>query len=635
MKVESANFSNDVSKILGGEQPEKSILTETKPLETNNFFPPFGSETKTIFNRDGFVKIGLNNNFAANNASFNFQGIQGVKGNNFVSSQFLSGVESLATRLGTKPEYLLSVMSFESGGSFDPAKTNGIGATGLIQFLPSTAIGLGTTTDALSRMSPTEQLRYVEKYFDQPSFKGKLGTLEGLYTAVLSGQARTDPDDVLFTSPSKAYQQNPLDWNGDGKITAGEAVTPVAARMFGGVRNVQQRLLDLGFVPANQRNNFADGQWGKNTSAALAGFQSSQKLNANGLLNDATGRALFGLAAPTGSKPPVVIKPPVNTSSAQLQIGSRGKAVENLQDKLIALGFMTKEQKATGAGIFGPRTEKALKDFQRSAHLEVTGKLSPATDRAMQEIKLSLGNNTAVKNSNVTKGVQDRLVALGYLTRGQVNTGYGTFGPRTEAAIKRFQANNGIQQTGRVGEMTFRTLFSANAKSAVSTPTSNNSGGGNFSVATGGTHYTVNSGILMTDALRPRAEELANRYFQETGRNLHLTSGYRPPARQASAMYDLIINNGTRHIHDLYANKAAADEIIGAYRNNSGSREAAVNAMTRTIENQVNDGVYISSHLRSRAMDVSTDTNEDALRRTVSQMGGTVINEGDHLHVQF
>ena len=40
------------------------------------------------------------------------------------------------------------------------------GATGLIQFLPSTARGLGTTTDALAGMSSVEQLNYVEKYFD-------------------------------------------------------------------------------------------------------------------------------------------------------------------------------------------------------------------------------------------------------------------------------------------------------------------------------------------------------------------------------------------------------------------------------------------------------------------------------------
>jgi hypothetical protein len=38
-------------------------------------------------------------------------------------------------------------------------------ATGLIQFMPATAKGLGTTTDALKNMTAVEQLDYVYKYF--------------------------------------------------------------------------------------------------------------------------------------------------------------------------------------------------------------------------------------------------------------------------------------------------------------------------------------------------------------------------------------------------------------------------------------------------------------------------------------
>jgi hypothetical protein len=39
-------------------------------------------------------------------------------------------------------------------------------ATGLIQFIPSTACGLGTTTKKLYDMSTTEQMNYVKKYFE-------------------------------------------------------------------------------------------------------------------------------------------------------------------------------------------------------------------------------------------------------------------------------------------------------------------------------------------------------------------------------------------------------------------------------------------------------------------------------------
>ncbi len=634
MQVSSKSFVEEVLDIFGFGTNGSDGKNDALPfLPSNGFLPANDSETgaveRNLVDRNQILRTGLNNTFAANSQNrFDYKQIQGVRNNSFVTAEFLNGVENMAERLGTRPEYILSVMSFETGGTFDPAKRNGIGATGLIQFLPSTAEGLGTSTDRLAQMSSTEQLRFVEKYFDQPQFRGRLGSLEGLYTAVLSGRARQNSDDVLFTRGTRAYEQNPLDWNNNGQITAGEAVIPVAARMFGGVRAVQQKLVDAGFVPESGQRNFADGAWGRNTAAAVRRFQEANNLPATGLLDDQTGRRLFGMR-----NTPTTPTTPTNGGTANdLQRGSRGAAVERLQDNLIGLGFMTTAQKATGEGIFGPKTEAALKDFQRSAHLTANGRFDAPTQRAMREIELSLGRTTSVRNENVTKGIQDRLVELGYLTRQQVNTGYGTFGPQTENAVKQFQARNGISQTGRVGEMTYRTLFADNPRGA-------NSGGnttnGGFSTATNGRHFTVNQGILMTDSLRPQLQTLADRYHERTGNNLHITSGYRPPSRQASAMYDLIQANGTGYVRNLYANKTAVDQILTAYRNNSGSRTDAVAAMTRTISNQVGHGTYISDHLRSQALDISTNANFSVLRDIVRGMGGSILNEGNHFHVEL
>lgn len=654
MKVNSNSFVDEFFKILGLDQPNETPKNNQDQSLLNNF-PSFdGNPTQNIAERNLVDTNGLvQNNLAAKaaNDSFDYNRIQGVSGNRFVSSDFIRGVEGMAKRLGTRPEYLLGVMSFESGGTFNPGIRNGIGATGLIQFLPSTARGLGTTTDALAKMSSVEQLKYVEKYFDQPNFKGKLGTLEGLYTAVLSGRARSNPNDVLFTRGTNAYAQNPLDWNNDGKITAGEAVTPVAARMYGGVRAVQQKLVNGGYVPDNQKSGFADGRWGKNTAAAVKRFQQANNLPATGLLDDRTGRALFNLKAPTTTptaptNPTTPTAPNDNSSpvpTANLKKGARGAQVRKLQNMLVRLGFMTQAQMNTGPGIFGDKTDAALKRFQRSANLTDDGIFGKDTRKAMNDIVAHIGRTDHAKNKNVTKGVQDRLVELGYMSRSQVNTGYGTYGPQTEAAVKRFQAKNGIGQTGVVGEQTFRTLFSSSAKRASGTQNTSgtnntggaNNGGSNYSVATNGRHYTVNPGILMTDALRPRLQQLADAYFQRTGNSLRVTSGYRPPARQAAAMYDLIQRHGEGYVRNLYANKTAVDQVLSAYRNNRGSRSAAVSAMTRTIQNQVDNGTYISSHLRSRAMDVSTATNLSVLRQIVGQMGGSVLNEGDHYHVQL
>lgn len=65
--------------------------------------------------------------------------------------------------------WLANLMNFETGGTFDPSTKNalGSGATGLIQFMPSTARSLGTTTTALAKMTAKEQMVYVEKYLMQ------------------------------------------------------------------------------------------------------------------------------------------------------------------------------------------------------------------------------------------------------------------------------------------------------------------------------------------------------------------------------------------------------------------------------------------------------------------------------------
>jgi len=83
------------------------------------------------------------------------------------------GVNRLGTKYNVPPMALMAIMDFETGGSFDPAEPNqaGSGATGLIQFMPKTARSLGTTTAELAQMSQTEQLVYVEKYFDQFGYR--------------------------------------------------------------------------------------------------------------------------------------------------------------------------------------------------------------------------------------------------------------------------------------------------------------------------------------------------------------------------------------------------------------------------------------------------------------------------------
>jgi hypothetical protein len=78
----------------------------------------------------------------------------------------ISKLKELGDKWGIPFEWLCNLMNHESAGTFNPAIKNSIGATGLIQFLTSTAKSLGTTTSVLASLSFQGQLEWVDKYLD-------------------------------------------------------------------------------------------------------------------------------------------------------------------------------------------------------------------------------------------------------------------------------------------------------------------------------------------------------------------------------------------------------------------------------------------------------------------------------------
>jgi hypothetical protein len=138
---------------------------------------------------------------------------------------FLGELQTVAGRLKTDPAWLLNVMACES--LFDPEARNplpGQTASGLLQIIEGTARRLGTTTKAIRRMSPVDQLRLVEKYLEP--FKGRLNTLPNVYMAVFRGSIVEGDDTIVVVDSAKeprVYALNKsLDINKDKRITKGE-----------------------------------------------------------------------------------------------------------------------------------------------------------------------------------------------------------------------------------------------------------------------------------------------------------------------------------------------------------------------------------------------------------------------------
>ena len=145
------------------------------------------------------------------------------KNNNEYGPEFLAKVKEISQRLDCDYRDLLGLMNSESGINAKAKNPNG-SATGLIQFIESTARSLGTTTAELRQMSPIDQLDYVEKYLANAKanagISGRLSAGDLYALTFLPGRASRN---VLTSSGEKYYAHNKgLDLNKDGQITKDE-----------------------------------------------------------------------------------------------------------------------------------------------------------------------------------------------------------------------------------------------------------------------------------------------------------------------------------------------------------------------------------------------------------------------------
>ena len=89
--------------------------------------------------------------------------------------------------------------------------------------MPSTARGLGTTTDVLKRMSNVQQLDYVLAYL-RP-YKGRMKTWVDVYLAVFFYPRAMGNPNFVITSDIVAKQNKIFDLNKDLDISVKEIET--------------------------------------------------------------------------------------------------------------------------------------------------------------------------------------------------------------------------------------------------------------------------------------------------------------------------------------------------------------------------------------------------------------------------
>jgi len=147
------------------------------------------------------------------------------------------------------------------------------------------------------------------------------------------------------------------------------------------VKKLQKALKERGFLEGK-----ADGIFGRQTVNAVKAFQRSVGLKEDGIAGPKTQQKLFdGGSSSRGS-----------SSTGVLKVGSKGKAVIDLQKALKAKGYYT--YKVTG--VFGSITRSAVIEFQKDARIKADGLAGPVTLK-----KLS---SSSVKKSSSSRSSSSR-----------------------------------------------------------------------------------------------------------------------------------------------------------------------------------------------------------------------------------
>ena len=235
------------------------------------------------------------------------------------------------------------------------------------------------------------------------------------------------------------------------------------------VKSVQTKLKALGFYSGS-----ITGNAGPKTIAAIKAFQSKNGLTADGIAGPQTiAKIDAAYEAKGGSSSSAV------TNSNVLSLNSSGTSVSNLQKDLTTLGYYY----AQITGNFGPKTEAAVKAFQKANGLTADGVAGAKTLSAIAAAVARKGGTSASTtvsgttlklNSQGTKvsELQTNLKQLGYYYA-EIT---GNFGSKTEAAVKAFQKAKGLTADGVAGAKTLSAIATAvnNAGGSSSTSTSTN-----------------------------------------------------------------------------------------------------------------------------------------------------------------
>jgi peptidoglycan hydrolase-like protein with peptidoglycan-binding domain len=199
---------------------------------------------------------------------------------------------------------------------------------------------------------------------------------------------------------------------------------------------------------------------------------------------DTAGRPTYGYTAPPHNTPAALSPQGAPNASSETASLSQTSGIEasgapgmrlNAQTIRAAQQALSDKGYDAGAvdGIWGPHTRAAVRKFQKAEELQRTARLDQATLQALgvassmaqaetTDARSSEDNDRSSStsamsmrsNSQEIRSAQEALNDKSY-DAGAVD---GIFGPHTEAAVRKFQKAEALQQTGRLDRATLQAL---------------------------------------------------------------------------------------------------------------------------------------------------------------------------------
>ncbi|MBQ8617566.1 MAG: peptidoglycan-binding protein [Clostridia bacterium] len=186
------------------------------------------------------------------------------------------------------------------------------------------------------------------------------------------------------------------------------------------------------------------------------------------------------------------------------------QTIKSVQTMLKALKYYTGDI----TGNVGEKTKAAIKQFQKEYDLTADGVAGPQTIAKLESVYNSKGGSSASTSSGSglrlgstgtkVRDLQQDLTTLGYYWADIT----GSFGSKTEAAVKNFQEKNNLSADGVAGTKTLNAIASAVSRA----------GGSSSSTYDSGTTLRLNSQSSAVTQLQRDLKQLGYYYADITGK---------------------------------------------------------------------------------------------------------------------